>query len=132
MLCRHDPLALDPSGTASPQLLAKLRSWKRVDKPGSTTLIGFANVSVLWGGEWIEADDCPLSASHGKAWVIFPGWPVVTAEGFVARIPGTSKPRYIAKFRWGSQETQRRFSNAIVALVRARDPEAFADREIQP
>ena len=130
-MLQHNPLPLAPTGTSAPALLARLRAWKRVDKPGST-LVGFANVSVLWGGEWFEADDCPVSASHGKAWVIFPGWPVITADGFVAKILGTSKPRYVSKIRWGDPETQRRFSDAVIALVRIADPEAFAGRGGEP
>jgi len=126
-----DPAPRAPTGPAPPSQLGRLRAWKRIDKPGST-LVGFANVSVLWGGEWFEADDCPVSASHGKAWVIFPGWPVITSDGLVAKIPGTSKPRYVSKIRWGDPETQRRFSDAVIALVRIADPEAFAGRGGEP
>jgi hypothetical protein len=60
-----------------------------------------------------------------------PGFPVITSDGFVAKIPGTSKTRYVAKIRW-DPETQRRFSDAVANLARARDPEAFANREPEP
>jgi hypothetical protein len=51
---------------------------------------------------------------------------MLTAEGTVARIPGRSKPRFVSILRWGERETAQRFSRAVVDLVRAKDPEAFA------
>lgn len=105
-----------------------LRGWKRFDKPGSA-LVGFANVALPIGPAWLLVDDCPITISAGKAGVTWPSRPIVTPQGTLARIPGTSKTRYVAVLRWGDRDTSTRFSAAVVRLVRAADPSAFTDRE---
>jgi hypothetical protein len=102
----------------------RLRSWKRVGKPGSA-LIGVARIALPYKGDWLEIDDLPVLMTSGKAWAAWPGKPLLTKEGAVARIPGTGKVHYIAILRWGKRETAARFSQAVVDLVRQRDPGAF-------
>jgi hypothetical protein len=101
----------------------QLRAWKRAPKPG--TLRGFACITLPYKGSQLEIDDLPVLMINGKAWAAFPGKPVVV-DGVVARIPGTSKVRYVNHIRWGDSETTQRFSKAVVALVRQHDPGAFA------
>jgi hypothetical protein len=105
-----------------------LRAWKCVDKPGSA-LVGFANVSLSFAGTWLDIDDCPVLISSGKAWATWPGRPIVTPEGNLARIPGTSKARYVSVLRWRDRDISTRFSQAVIALARTADPEAFGERE---
>jgi hypothetical protein len=124
---RLPPLSEGGAMTGS---MLTLRSWKRLDKPGSSSsLIGFANVTLPYRGGQLEVDDLPVLMSNGKAWAAFPGKPVLTSDGHVARLPGSSKPRYVSFLRWGDRETTERFSRAVVSLVRSADPEAFEDRE---
>jgi hypothetical protein len=122
-----EPLPIDEAaamtGAASPPRRLKLRGWKRVTK-GS--LIGFANITLPIGDADLEVDDLPLLiSSNGKAWATWPGKPVLTKEGTVAKLPGSSKPQYVAILRWRDRETSERFSQALVALVKAADPGAF-------
>jgi hypothetical protein len=70
-------------------------------------------------------DDLPVLMTGGKAWAAWPAKPVLTKEGHVASIPGTSKIRYVSILRWADRETSQRFSQRVVELVRQRDPEAF-------
>ena len=104
-----------------------LRKWQRIDRPGA--LVGFAHVSLPFGRTRLEIDDCPVLVSHGKAWASWPGRPVLTPQGTLARIPGTSKPHYQNLIRCRDRDISTRFSQAVVRLVRAADPTAFADRE---
>jgi hypothetical protein len=102
----------------------ELRSWKRIDKAGSA-LVGVARIALPYKGDWLEIDDLPVLTTNGKAWAAWPGKPLLTKEGTVARIPATGKVHYVAILRWGKRETATRFSQAVVELVRQRDPGAF-------
>jgi hypothetical protein len=75
-----------------------LRAWKPVRKGA---LIGFAAISLPSG---LEIDDVPVLISGGRAWAALPARPVITNDGRVAKLPGTS-----------------------VALVREHHPEAFVE-----
>jgi hypothetical protein len=116
-----------PPEAARPSL--KLRSWKRIERPGST-LLGLAAVAIPIGRVWLEVDDLPIFLSHGKAWAAWPARLVITKEGAVARILGTSKLQYVNILRWSDRETSQRFSRAVVDLVRQYDPGAF-DGEVE-
>jgi len=107
--------------------MLRLRSWKRADKPGSS-LVGFAGIELPFRGSVLKVDDLPVCVSHGKAWAAWPARPVVTKDGVVSKIPGTGKTRYVNILRWSDRDISQRFSDAVVALVRAHDPEAFADQ----
>jgi hypothetical protein len=100
----------------------QLRSWKRVDKGA---LIGFAGIALPWRGAWLAIDDLPVLTTNGKAWAIWPGKALLTREGTLAKIPGTSKVHYVNILRWEDNETATRFSRAVVELVRQRDPAAI-------
>jgi hypothetical protein len=110
--------------SAPPRRQMALRAWKRVSKPGSS-LIGLASIGMPIGGARLDIDDLPVLITNGKAWAAFPGKPVLTKEGAVARVPGTGKTQYMNVLRWRDRETSQRFSQAVVDLVRAADPEAF-------
>jgi hypothetical protein len=62
--------------------------------------------------------------TNGKAWAAWPGKPVLR-EGKIARLPGSSKPQYVNILRWRDPEIGKRFSEAVVKLVRQADPGAF-------
>jgi hypothetical protein len=111
---------------AQPRL--RLRSWKRIAKPGSA-LIGVARVTLPIGGALLDIDDLPVLSAGGKTWAAWPGKPIVDAEGRVLRIPTTGKPRFVSFLHWQEREIAIRFSRAVVELVRQRDPEAFREVE---
>jgi hypothetical protein len=93
----------------------QLRGWKRIDKADSA-LVGFAAIALPYRGGWLVVD---------KVWATWPGKPVLTREGLVARIPGTGRIHYVSILRWEGRGVATRFSQAVVDLVRRRDPGAF-------
>lgn len=111
-------------GGQPPPRRMQLRSWKRIEKPGSA-LLGLAGIALPVGGSWLEIDDLPVLTTNGKIWAAWPGKPVLTREGTVAKFPGTSKIHYVNVLRWRDRDTSTRFSQAVVDLVRAADPSAF-------
>jgi hypothetical protein len=98
-----------------------LRSWKPIRK---NSLIGFASVTLPIG---LEIDDIAVLMTAGKAWASLPAKPCVTKAGTIARLPGSSKPQYVAILRWRERELSQGFSERVVDLIRERDPAAFDD-----
>jgi hypothetical protein len=99
-----------------------LRSWKRVQK-GS--LIGIAGISMPVAGSWLDVDDVAVLMSSGRAWATWPGKPVLTKEGTVAKLPGSSKTHFVNILKWRDRGTPQRWSQAVIDLVKAADPAAF-------
>lgn len=58
------------------------------------------------GTAWLDVDDLPILQTDGKAWV---AWPVLTKEGAIANVPGTSTPQCVGILRWRDRETSQRF-----------------------
>jgi hypothetical protein len=102
----------------------QLRSWKRIDKAGSA-VVGFAGIALPYRGGWLVVDDLPVLMTNGKVWAAWPGKPLLTREGAVARLPGTRKVHYVNILLWEGDGVSARFSQAVVDLVRQRDPGAF-------
>jgi hypothetical protein len=98
-----------------------LRSWRPIRKGA---LIGFAAISLPVG---LEIDDVPVLVSGGKAWATLPARPIITADGRVAKLPGTGKPQFITFLRWRDRQLSAAFSQRVVALVREHHPEAFVE-----
>jgi hypothetical protein len=96
-----------------------LRSWKPLRKGA---LIGFAAISLPAG---LEIDDIPVLMINGKAWAALPGRPVITADGRVAKLPGTSKTQYVSFLRWRDRALSTAFSERVVELVLERHPTAL-------
>jgi hypothetical protein len=92
--------------------------WKRIRKGA---LRGFANVSLPNG---LEIDDVAVLETAGKAWAALPARPVITEDGRIARLPGSSKLHYVTHLRWRDREQAAAFSRRVVELVRAADPDA--------
>jgi hypothetical protein len=104
----------------SPQRMT-LRKWKRIQKGN---LIGVAGIALPFGGTWLDVDDVSVCVTNGKVWAAWPGKPVVK-DGQVARLPGSSKLQYVNILHWRDPEIGKRFSVAVIELVRAADPETF-------
>jgi hypothetical protein len=93
----------------------RLVSWKSLIK-GS--LRGFATVELPIG---LKLVDCPVLVSNGKAWAGLPSKPVLDRDGKHAKPDG--KPQYSTILEWKSRDLSERFSQAVVALVRAAHPD---------
>jgi hypothetical protein len=104
----------------------RLLKWTRHRKGYS--LIGFADIALPNG---LEVLDCVVHrASNGRCWGGFPGKPQIDAEGRHLKQDG--KPQYRPTMRWKNRELSDRFSDALVALVREHDPDAFKDEAPAP
>jgi hypothetical protein len=116
-----------PPEAARPRMM--LRSWKRIDprKPGSS-LVGFASIALPIGPTFLDVDELPILETNGIAWAAWPARPVITEDGRVATLPGSSKRHYVSLIRWRDRATSQRFSHAVVELVKAADPSAFDER----
>jgi hypothetical protein len=93
-----------------------LRTWKPVRK-GS--LIGFAGIALPNG---LEIDDIPVLITNGKVWATLPARPVITSDGRVARLPGSSKNQYVNFLRWRDRALSTAFSERVVELIRRQHP----------
>lgn len=96
-----------------------LREWRPMAR---NTLIGFADISLPIG---LEIDDVAVHVSHGRAWVSFPGRPVLDADG--QHVGTGGKKRWAISLRWSDRAIAARFSEVVIELVRAIDPDALAD-----
>lgn len=96
-----------------------LRKWKPIRK-GS--LIGFASISLANG---LEIDDIPVLINGGKAWATLPARPVISSDGRVAKLPGSSKTQYVSFLRWRDRALSTAFSERVVALVLDRHPDVL-------
>jgi hypothetical protein len=117
---------LGATNTVRPRMI--LRSWRRLEKSGSS-LIGFASVTLPIG---LEIDDIPVLMTAGKKpWASMPAKPIITKDGLVAKLPGSSKIQYVNILRWRDRKLSQGFSARVVELVRAVDPEAVANEGAQ-
>src|ERR1700730_2936041 len=108
--------AAEPPRAERPRMT--LRSWKPMCK-GS--LIGFAAISLPAG---LEIDDIPVLMTDGKARATLPARPVISSDGRVVKIPGTSKNQYVSFLRWRDRAVSTAFSQRVVELVRQAHPDA--------
>jgi hypothetical protein len=106
-------------GDKPPPRRMTLRSWKPMRR-GS--LIGFAAISLPVG---LEIDDIPVLITNGKAWAALPGRPVITHDGRVAKLRGSSKNQYVTFLRWRDRALSTAFSERVVELVRRAHPDAL-------
>jgi DNA-binding cell septation regulator SpoVG len=83
-------------------------------------LRGFANVELPNG---LRIDDCPICVGGNGAWAALPSKPVLDREGKQVETDG--KRQYAALLHWPDRETQDRWSDAVVALVRQAHSEAL-------
>jgi hypothetical protein len=107
----------EPARAERPRMT--LRSWKPMRK-GS--LIGFAAISLPAG---LEIDDIPVLMTNGKARATLPARPVISSDGRVVKIPGTSKNQYVSFLRWRDRALSAAFSERVVELVRQAHPDAL-------
>jgi hypothetical protein len=92
-----------------------LLDWRPLRK---ASLRGFASVQLPSG---LQIIDCPVLFSHGRTWAGLPGKPQLDSTGR-QRADATGKALYVAVLKWKDPELRDRFSDAIVALIRASHP----------
>lgn len=85
------------------------------------TLRGFADVRV---GKALIIREVAIHVSHGRAWASLPSKPVL--KDGRATTDERGKIRYVPMMEWADKETRDAFSDAVVAAVRERSPEAVA------
>ena len=105
---------------AAPRMI--LRKWQPVRKG---FLLGFASISLANG---LEIDDIPVLITDGKAWATLPRRPVITSDGRVAKLPGSSKTQYVSFLRRRDRALSTAFSERVVELVRTAHPDALGER----
>lgn len=96
----------------------RLVSFRAVTK---NTLRGFATVELPIG---LKIAECPVQISNGgKAWAALPSKPQLK-DG--QQIVTGGKAQWTNILSWPDKETQDRWSEKVVQLVRAEHPEALA------
>jgi hypothetical protein len=87
-------------------------------------LRGFADVRLRNG---LVISSCSVWFAHGRAWATLPSKPQIGRDGLPIKIDG--RLQYTKIIQWGDRTTANRFSETVVALVRERDPSAFAEED---
>ena len=83
---------------------------------------GFAVVELPVG---LVIVDCAVHvAADGAAWAALPARPLLGADGRPLLGKG-GKVRWASVLRWADRDRAARFSEAVIALVRLRDPDAL-------
>ena len=105
-------------GGAPPPRRMRLTKWKP-HRAGA--LRGFATVRLPSG---LLLVDCPVFQNSQAAWAHLPGKPQLDRAGCVVITNGVHEYEPIVS--WPDRATHDRWSQAVIALVRAADPGAFA------
>jgi hypothetical protein len=84
-------------------------------------LRGFSTVELPIG---LKLIDCPIFVGTSGASATLPSKPVVSRDGKRCRPDG--RPQFAAILEWRDRQLSDRFSAAVVELVRAAHPDAFA------
>jgi hypothetical protein len=92
------------------------------------TVRGFADIQLP---NRLRIFGCVVHVSRdGKAWAGFPGRPQIDRDGRHIEVDG--KKQYTKFLEWEGSELANEFSAALVELIRAQDPAAFAPEETEP
>ena len=110
--------ALPTPGHPGEQKRMRLIAWKPLVK---NSLRGFATVLLPIG---LKISDVPVLISNGKTWASLPSKPQVDKDGRHKR-DVNGKLAYTAILEWKDRDLSDRFSQAVVALVRAEHPDAL-------
>jgi hypothetical protein len=106
------------TGAAAPRPGLQLLTFKLVRK---NSLRGFAEVRLP---NQLIISDIVVGEANGRQWALLPSKPMVDRDGNLLRDPD-GKIRYSPVVEWGSPALRDEFSKRVVALVRARHPDAF-------
>jgi hypothetical protein len=98
----------------------RLIAWKPLVK---NSLRGFATVELPIG---LKISDVPVLISNGKTWASLPSKPQLDRDGQHKR-DVNGKATYSPILEWKDRDLSDRFSQAVVALVRAEHPDALVE-----
>jgi hypothetical protein len=102
-----------------PRKRMRLLKWTR-QKRG--TLHGFADIELPSG---LKIYGCPVHvAVNGRTWAGLPGRPQIDRDDRLIRQDG--RAQYTRILEWNTRELGNWFSDALIELVRAQHPDAFA------
>jgi hypothetical protein len=73
-------------------------------------------------------NDIVVGEANGRQWALLPSKPMVDRDGNLLR-EDSGKIRYAPVVEWSSPALRDEFSKRVVALVRARYPDAFDARD---
>jgi hypothetical protein len=96
----------------------RLVEWRPMRR---NNLPGFATVEL---GIGLRIGDIPICTSHGRTWASLPSKPIVDGAGAALR-DDRGKIRYSPILSWRDRNLGGRWSDAVVALVRAAHPGAL-------
>jgi len=105
-------------GDQPPPRPMRLIGWKPLER---SSLRGFATVELPMG---LKIVDCPVLMSNGKVWAALPSKPQIGEDGQQRRDAG-GKSALSPVVQWRNRDLAGRWSDAVVALVRAAHPEVF-------
>jgi hypothetical protein len=97
----------------------KLAAFRPLTK---NTLRGFASLELANG---LTIIDCPIHLANGRAWASLPAKAAIDRDGRQIVVDG--KPQYGVVLKWRDRDLADRFSDAVIALVRAAHPNALDD-----
>jgi hypothetical protein len=86
-------------------------------------LRGFCRIELPNG---LVIHDAMVFASHGKTWANLPSKPQIGQDGQLKR-DASGKLAYSPILEWRDADLRKRFSDALVALVRVEHPGIFED-----
>src|SRR5262245_30750554 len=89
-------------------------------------LLGFAKVEMPSG---LIVNDVTICTGPNGSWASPPGKLLVGRDGAVMK-DGSGKARYVAVIEFASKDVRTRWSDAVIAAMRATHPEVFADAEM--
>jgi hypothetical protein len=99
----------------------RLVEWRPLHR---NSLRGFVVVELPMIGLTIA--DIAVCMAHGRPWASLPTKPMLNSDGAAMR-DSTGKIRYSPILRWRDRALGDRWSDAVVALVRAAHPGALDD-----
>ncbi len=99
--------------------------WKPI---GKNSLIGAAKIEFPSG---MVMDEVLVFQAAGRRWAMPPGRPMVDAAGVVLR-DANGKPRYVQLIDFVDKAARSRWSDAVIAAVRAAFPEALETPRAEP
>jgi hypothetical protein len=111
----------EPPPAQRPRTIA-LVAWRPLVKGA---MRGFATVALPIG---VEIGECPILVSNGKAWASLPSKPILDRDG-KQKIGPEGKLAFAATLKWRSRELSDRFSQVVVAAVRAVHPGTLDEAE---
>ena len=109
-------------GHAPPKPSMRLISFRAIDYAGA--LRGFCNIELPSG---LKLIDVAVFSKNGATWAALPSKPILDSQHRHVVVNG--RRQFTPTAEWRSRDLADRWSAAVVALVRARHPDALAEHD---